>query len=64
MNHINLIICNICINIFKLIVMMLDFFIGTGLEYLGVVRLDRDSWRMPDRLGRARIAAMLVFRIR
>ena len=43
--------------------MMLDFLIGTGLEYLGVVGLDRDSWRMPDRLGRARIAAMLVFRI-
>ena len=44
--------------------MMLGFLIGTGLEYLGVVGLDRDNWRMPDRLGRVRIAAMLVFRIR
>ena len=41
--------------------MMLDFSIGTGLEYEEVVGLDRDSWRMPDRLGCARIAAMLVF---
>ena len=44
------------------LLMMLDFSIGTGLEYEGVVELDRDSWRMPDRLGCARIAAMLVFR--
>ena len=49
-------------NIFCLWMMMLDFSIGTGLEYEGVVGLDRDSWRMPDRLGCARIAAMLVFR--
>ena len=44
------------------VMMMLDFSIGTGLEYEEVVGLDRDSWRMPDRLGCARIAAMLVFR--
>ena len=44
--------------------MMADFSIGIGLEYLGVVGSDRDNWGMPDRLGRVRIAAMLVFRIR
>ena len=43
--------------------MMAYFWIGTGLEYLGVVGSDRNNWRMPDRLGRVRIAAMLVFRI-
>ena len=44
--------------------MMLYFWIGTGLEYLGVVGSDRNNWRMPDRLGRVRITAMLVFWIR
>ena len=45
------------------LLMMLDFLIGTGLEHEGVVGLDQDSWRMPDRLGCGRIAAMLVCRL-
>ena len=44
--------------------MMPYFWIGTGLEYLGVVGSDRSNWRMPDRLGRVRIIALLVFWIR
>ena len=36
------------------------FSTGTGLERMGVVGLDQDYWRMPDRLGCSRIAAMLI----
>ena len=43
--------------------MMLDFSIGTGPENEGVVGLDQDCWRMPDRLGRVRIAVMPIFRL-
>ena len=43
--------------------MMLGFSIGTGLECEGVVGLDQDSWRVPDRLGCVKIAATLVSRL-
>ena len=43
--------------------MMLDFSIGIGPEYEGVVGLDQDGRRMSDRLDYVRIAAMLVFRL-